>query len=115
MPFFDISSLLLNLTSEDFTINSKSSAASGGRYNPENIVYSSLDIYDDSGNMVFQGAPQVNQIPEITKTLVEQTTQVGMQPLTLIKTLLPIVIVTIVGLIGFWKAWQLLLKNLRKA
>lgn len=79
------------------------------------IYYSTVDIYDRNGNVVFQQAPQLNQIPDITKTLVEQTTQLGMKPLIQIKTLLPIVIATILGLIGFWKAWQLLFKNLKKA
>lgn len=82
--------------------------------NVKKIIYTTVDFYDAEGNVLFQKAPQV-VIPEITKTLVEQTTQVGMKPLTQIKTLLPIVIVTIVGLIGFWKAWQLLSKQLKRA
>lgn len=64
--------------------------------------------------LVFQGAPQVT-VPEITKALVEQTTQLGMKPLEIIKEILPIVAVTIVGLIAFWKAWQHLSKQLKKA
>lgn len=81
----------------------------------KHCFYVTDNIYDkDTGELVFQGAPQV-VIPEITKALVEQTTQLGMKPLEIIKVVLPIVIITIVGLIAFWKAWQLLLKQLRKA
>ncbi len=78
------------------------------------IVYSTFNVMDTDGNVVFRVAPQA-EIPEITKALVEQTTQLGMKPLEVIKVVLPIVIVTIVGLIAFWKAWQFLLKQLRKA
>ena len=104
---------LATCTKDDLEVHE--TKISSSLYVDFNPIYSTHEILSENGTVVFQGAPQVNQIPEITKTLVEQTTQVGMQPLTLIKTLLPIVIVTIVGLIGFWKAWQLLLKNLRKA
>lgn len=76
------------------------------------IVYSNYDIYDTSGELVFQGAPQVT---EITKILMEQTEKVGMTPLGLVKIILPIVTITIVGLIGFWKAWHFLLKQLKKS
>lgn len=88
-------------------------------FNPSCFVSSNHDIlkYDAenkelTNEVVFQGAPQV---PEITKALVEQTTQLGMKPLEIIKVVLPIVIVIIVGLIAFWKAWQVLSKQLKKA
>lgn len=75
-----------------------------------NIIYSNFDLKDNNGNVVFQGAPQ-----GITQALVEQATQLGMKPLVGIKEIILVVIVTIVGLIAFWKAWQLLSKQLRKA
>lgn len=75
-------------------------------------IYSNFTLKTSDGDVVFQGAPQV---PEITQALVEQTTQLGMKPLEAIKVILPIVIIVIVGLIAFWKAWHLLLKQLRKA
>lgn len=78
----------------------------------KNIAFSNYTIYDyqDRSKVVFQGAPQ-----GITQALVEQATQLGMKPLVGIKEIILVVIVTIVGLIAFWKAWQLLSKQLRKA
>lgn len=76
------------------------------------ILYSNVDVYDynNPDKLVFQAAPQ-----GITQALVEQATQLGMKPLVGIKEIILVVIVTIVGLIAFWKAWQLLSKQLRKA
>lgn len=76
------------------------------------ILYSNVDVYDynNPDKLVFQVAPQ-----GITQALVEQATQLGMKPLVGIKEIILVVIVTIVGLIAFWKAWQLLSKQLRKA
>lgn len=78
------------------------------------VVYSNFDLYRDSSKteLVFQVPPQV---PEITQALVNQATQVGMKPLEEIKMILPIVIVTIVGLIAFLIGLRFLLKQLRKA
>lgn len=70
------------------------------------------DIYDQNGDVVFQKAPQV---PEITKALVEQTKQVGMSPMEQIKTILPVVLITLVSLIAFWKGLQAISRILYQA
>lgn len=114
---YDNISLMSTSTINDLSLKTSSFASTD--FGPSAAsVYANHVIYNrDKSEVVFQGAPQeeMKEIPLITQTLVEQTTQVGMKPLTQIKTLLPIVIVVIVGLIGFWKAWRLLLKQLRKA
>lgn len=76
------------------------------------LRYSTFDIKDTDGNVVFQGAPQA---PGITKALVEQANQVGMNPLLQIKTILPIILITLVSLIAFWKGLQMVSQILRKA
>lgn len=77
-------------------------------------VYTTDDIYDTEGNLVFQGAPQ---IPEITKTLVEQTTQTQIQEQLklMITGFLKYLIVFVISVIAFWKGWKFLSKQLKRA
>lgn len=94
--------IIFNLVGENDTSN----------YGYTYLCGSNYDIYDDSNNLVFQGAPQV---PEITKALVEQTKQVGMSPMEQIKTILPVVLITLVSLIAFWKGLQVISRILYQA
>lgn len=79
--------------------------------------YSSHDICDSEGNVVFQGAPPVNQIPEITKTLVEQTTQAQIQEQlkTMIIGFLKYLTVFVISVLAFWKGWKFLSKQFKTA
>lgn len=79
-----------------------------------NIIYSNCDVKDSEGNVVFQGAPQV---PEITKTLVEQTTQaqITQQLQTMIVGFLKYLIVFVILVISFWKGLKFLLRQLQEA
>lgn len=79
------------------------------------VLYTTFDIFDESGKtLVFPKAPQ-EVVPEITKTLVEQTKQLGMSPMEQIKTILPVVLITIVSLIAFWKGLCLVRRILSQA
>lgn len=81
---------------------------------PEMVVYCNVDLYDDNGNVVFPVAPQ---IPEITKTLVEQTTQTQIQEQLklMITGFLKYLIVFVISVIAFWKGWKFLSKQLKRA
>lgn len=99
------------LTLNDLTIRQTSSSGST-YFDLGSFMYSNTDVKDVDGSLVFQGAPQV---PEITKALVEQTKQVGMSPMEQIKTILPVVLITIVSLIAFWKGLCLVRRILSQA
>lgn len=64
--------------------------------------------------VVFPVAPQ---IPEITKTLVEQTTQTQIQEQLklMITGFLKYLIVFVISVIAFWKGWKFLSKQLKRA
>lgn len=76
--------------------------------------YSTVDIKDGEGNVVFQKPVLV---PEITKTLVEQTTQaqITQQLQKMIVGFLKYLMVLVILVIAFWKGWQFLLMQFKKA
>lgn len=78
------------------------------------IKYANYDIKDSDGNVVFQVAPQV---PEITKILVEQTTQAQIQEQMkkIITGFLKYLIVFVISVIAFWKGWKFLSKQFKTA
>lgn len=78
------------------------------------VVYSSINIVynDDNSKVFFQQAPL-----GITKTLVEETQKVEImeQMKIMIVGFLKYLIVLVISLIAFWKGWQFLSTQLRKA
>ena len=82
-----------------------------------NILWSDIDIVNESGNVVFQGAPQevTPETPEITTTLVEQATQaeMGETLLETIKTYLIYLVIFVVSMLAIWKAIRFLRSVLR--
>ena len=71
------------------------------------ILFSSYDIKDIDDNVVFPGP-----VPPLVKAAE------GIAPEEVMKEtigLLPLLIPFLVGLVGFWKGWQFLLRILRKA
>ena len=92
----------------------------GGAIGSSSIFISSVDIYKDvnKNEIFFQKPPQV--IPEvlgITETLVEETekVQIAEQLKIMIVGFLKYLIVLVISLIAFWKGWQFLSMQLRKA
>lgn len=81
-----------------------------------NCVRSTITFKDSSGNVVFQGAPQEQEIPTITQTLVEQGTQaeMGETLLETIKSYLIYLVIFVVSLIAIYKAVRFL-RNVLKA
>ncbi len=108
----------IDCSSMSFTLDDHNSFDRISYYRTDNVSYSvnytNYDILDDEGNLVFQGAPQ---IPEITKTLVEQTTQTQIQEQLklMITGFLKYLIVFVISVIAFWKGWKFLSKQLKRA
>lgn len=72
-----------------------------------NVIYCSRDIKDSGGNVVFRGpVPTLGEVLEKNNPV--QTFQ------TMTRGIITYLIVFLVGLVAFWKAWQLLSKELRK-
>lgn len=72
------------------------------------IIYSNFDIVNDNGDVVFQ-----KPVLTLGKVL-EKNSPVKMFQIMTHGTI-TYLIVFLVGLVAFWKAWQLLSKELRKA
>lgn len=81
------------------------------RYDFQSMFYSSVDVYYN-GELFFQLPPQ-----GITQMLVAETTkaQIMEQMKIIVVGFLKYLIVFVVSLIAFWKGWQFLLGQLRKA
>lgn len=79
--------------------------------NKDNFLCSTFDVLDSSGNVVFQKTPQLREgvlVPIMEKVEMNKT-------LEEILMILPVVIVTLVGLIGLRKALKTLFSFLHKA
>lgn len=82
------------------------------------IIASGQDVHPFNKSDVF-----FQQTPVPSKVIIGQTTlaeelemaQVTENFQTMIRGIIPYLIALVVGLVAFWKAWQLLLKQLRKA
>ena len=73
------------------------------------FIYSSFDLYDDYGDIFFQKAP-------IKATFLHQMREVEMgATMMTVVSLIPLLILSLVSLMGFRKAWAWLSKVLRKA
>lgn len=93
-------------TKETLSFNNNIDHNYGSYYNV--LFYSNFDIYDESNNLVFQR-------PVLTLgEALEITNPVEMYQ-TMIHGMIISLIVFLVGLVAFWKAWSLLSKELRKA
>lgn len=93
-----------DLESHDISGSSFSSAST--------FVFSTFDIKDTDGNLVFQAAPQEGeQTMILTKITSVDFSQVMMEVLAM----LPILLVVLIGLLALRKAIQLLLKTLRQS
>lgn len=88
-------------------------------WNGMSICYSSTDLYDSNGVLVFQVAlPEIPEEPQqITQVLAEETekVQIAEQLKIMIVGFLKYLIVLVISLIAFWKGWQFLSTQLRKA
>ena len=73
------------------------------------FVESTKDIYDNNGSIFFQGPPATTLAAVLEEAQTVKTFQ------TMMSGIIPYLIALVVGLVAFWKAWQLLLKELRKA
>lgn len=76
------------------------------------IYYSTLDIYNNSGNVVFH-APPVG----ITQVLLEETTKAKImgQIKTMIAGFLKYLIALVISVIAFYKGWKFLSTQLKKS
>jgi len=73
-----------------------------------NLLYSTVDLKDFDGNVVFQRpVPTLGEVLEITNPV--KTFQIT------INGMIVFLAVFLVSLVGFWKAWSILLNSLRKA
>lgn len=75
------------------------------------IYYSEIDIYNKSGDIVFQVPPVQQRVVAQKLEGVEMKEPIITTIVGLAKLLIPFLIC----LIGFWKGWQLLLKILHKS
>jgi hypothetical protein len=71
------------------------------------ITYSNVDLYYEDGTTLFLSAPIIP--PALVQGMM------GANLLTSILPILPIILGTLVLLIGFWKAWRTLLRMLSQA
>lgn len=85
------------------------------------FCYSNADVYTTSGTVFFQQPPPIVEEPTVeialTQTLVETATQVQIaeQLKMMIVGFLKYLIVLVISLLAFWKGWQFLSTQLRKA
>lgn len=70
---------------------------------------SNYDIYDDSNNLVFQGAPQATHLAQIVEQAKPEKTMEE------IVGILPVVLITLVSLIALWKGLQAISRILYRA
>lgn len=79
---FDFSNTHQSFTNQDFSSN-------GYSFNHSyDLVYSSYDIYDLSGNLVFQGAPQ--EVAKVELMKATQVEEIPQQILGVVKIMVPI-------------------------
>lgn len=74
-----------------------------------NFYYSSADVLDSSGNVVFQGPTLTTLAEALEKANPVETFQ------TMMAGLVKYLILFLILLVAFWKGWQFLLKQLRHA
>ena len=79
----------------------------GGVNSSYKFLYCNIDLVDQSGNVVFQ-------VPVLTLGEVLEQTNPVQTFQTMTRGIITYLIVFLVGLVAFWKAWQLLFKELRK-
>lgn len=77
------------------------------------IIYSSFDITDTEGNVLFQGPVLTTETPTLGEVLEKANPVETFQTMT--HGMITYLLVFLVGLVAFWKAWSLLSKSLRKA
>lgn len=79
-------------------------------------LYANHDLYNIDGTLVFQVAPQEGA-PQITTTLVTETTraQINKQIQATITGFLKYLIVFVISVIAFWKGWQFLSRQFKRA
>lgn len=79
----------------------------------EFITYSSFDLKNTDGNVLFQGAPQPEG--QTMSTIATKITSVDFSMvMSEVLTILPIVLLIVIGLLALRKAIQLLLRTLRR-
>lgn len=87
--------------------------ANGTGNGMQTILASKTDLsWSTDENVFFSQSTPYLLIP---LTLSEKAKEVEFKPLDQVMNLLPIVVTTVVGLLGFWKAWRMLLKALGTA
>ena len=97
----------------DFAYNPGSLTDNTFSFKPSAISFTSNDILDNNGNVVFQAPPQVQETQAI---IAEQVGEVEMnKTLQEILGILPVVIVVLVGLIAIRKGIQFLMARMKKA
>ena len=74
-------------------------------------TYSTFDIYNSSNALFFQLTP----VPPSTLVEALEISKPKETFQTMMSGIIPYLIALVVGLVAFWKAWQLLLKELRRA
>lgn len=82
------------------------------------IIASGLDVHPfNKTEVFFQQTPVPSKVIIGQTTLAEEleTAQVKENFQTMMSGIIPYLIALVVGLVAFWKAWQLLLKELRQA
>ena len=91
----------------------------GSAVNATTIYIANGDVYNSNDTIFFQGPPPIVEEPtaEITQVLAEeaQKTQIAEQLKTMIAGFLKYLIVLVISLIAFWKGWQFLSTQLKKA
>lgn len=54
------------------------------------LIYSTHDVFDSSSNLVFQGAPQVEEVPKVELMKATQVEEIPQQIVTIVMIVLPI-------------------------
>ena len=84
-------------------------------YKVSEVYYSDRDIYtQNKASLFFLATPIPDPIPETLAGVLEMSNPTQTFQ-TMMRGIIPYLIALVVGLVAFWKAWQLLLKELRKA
>ena len=103
-----------DLSQNSITHNSSANYPTEYFSNSYSLVYSSYDILDTNGNVVFQAPPQ--QVEGTQGIIAEKTQGVEMsKTLAEITGILPVILLTIVGILAVRKVIQFLMVLMRKA
>lgn len=112
---FPYANYFIDTNSNDRELKLRTSANSRISNSTVSVVYSSYDVFDTNGNVVFQAPPQ-EQIQATSLVVAPQVEGVQMNKvLQEILGILPVILLVIVGLLAIRKGIQMIMAFLRKS